>query len=66
MRIKLYVWHNCLTDYTDGVMFALAESVEEAREKILEDCDLSSVVTDLKAEPSVYTKTIGFTVWGGG
>ena len=32
--MKLYVWHDVLTDYTSGVMFALAESPEHARETI--------------------------------
>lgn len=32
--LKLYVWENVLTDYTSGIMFALATSVEEARELI--------------------------------
>jgi len=32
--MKLYVWEYVLTDYTDGIMFALANSVEEARELI--------------------------------
>jgi hypothetical protein len=31
-KLRLYVWENVLTDYTDGIMFALAESVEQARE----------------------------------
>jgi len=29
-ELKLYVWDNVLTDYTDGVAFALAYDVEEA------------------------------------
>lgn len=33
-KLKLYVWEGVLTDYTDGVMFALAHNVEEAREVI--------------------------------
>jgi hypothetical protein len=31
-KLRLYVWENVLIDYTDGIMFALAESVEQARE----------------------------------
>jgi hypothetical protein len=30
-KLKLYVWEDVLTDYTSGVMFALAESEEEPR-----------------------------------
>jgi hypothetical protein len=31
---KLYVWEGVLTDYTDGIIFALAETAEQARESV--------------------------------
>lgn len=62
--MKLFVWHNVLTDWTDGVMFAYANNVEEARKMILLDC--SYVGKDLDQEPSVYENPVGFAVWGGG
>lgn len=62
--MKLFVWHNVLTDWTDGVMFAYANNVEEARKMVLQDCGY--VGKDLDQEPSVYTKPAGFAVWGGG
>jgi len=64
--MKLYVWENVLVDYTDGIMFALANSAEEARAVILEECSLQSVVTDLKSEPRAVDKPEGFIIWGGG
>ena len=32
---KLYLWTDVLADYTPGVMFALADSADEARELIV-------------------------------
>lgn len=63
--LALYVWHDSLTDYTHGVMFALAGSTAEAREQILKNC---AYVPDehLAREPLVYTAPAGFAVWGGG
>lgn len=62
--MKLFVWHNVLTDYTDGVMFAFANNVEEARKVILEDCNY--VGGELYQEPSIYENSVGFAIWGGG
>ena len=64
-NMKLYVWEHVLTDYTSGVMFALATSVEGARQTIIEDCE-GIIVKDLESEPEVYTSVKGFAVWGGG
>ncbi len=63
--LRLYVWHGVLTDYTSGVMFALASSPAAARKAILKKCG-HVPVTDLEQEPLVVTKTEGFAVWGGG
>ena len=62
--MKLFVWHNVLTDWSDGVMFAYANNVEEARKMVLEDCDY--VGAELDQEPTVYEKPVGFAHWGGG
>ena len=75
--MKLYVWDNVLTDYTDGIMFAVAESLEQAREALLEqdrrqfNCNgrnSSSVLRDLEREPKVYdlTEPVCRLVHGGG
>ena len=37
--MKIYLWEKVLTDYTDGAMFAYADSVEEAKELILQHYD---------------------------
>jgi hypothetical protein len=35
MTLKLYVWTGIWTDYTDGLAFAIAESVEEAMRLVI-------------------------------
>lgn len=67
-KLKLFVWHNCLRDYTDGVMFALAYNEEEAREVIRENGGrgMASVEQDLLATPTVYEEPVGHFVYGGG
>ena len=79
-NLKLYVWEDVLSDYTEGIMFALANSAEEAREIILEKaCEfygvedaeytqmsLEPIIRDLKDEPRVFDSEVGFFVVGGG
>jgi hypothetical protein len=64
-NLKLFVWHEALTDYTPGVMFALASSVDEARRMLLSECSYLPDY-DLEKEPAVYETPVGFAVWGGG
>ena len=63
--LKLYVWHDSLTDWTSGVMFALASGPEEARAAI-RAARGSVPKHELEREPTVYDSPIGFAVWGGG
>lgn len=80
--MNLYVWHGVLTDYTDGVMFALAESEEQARQLIWDGYAMNRggdllpwpvpkglrncLYRELMKNPCVYDKPVGFDVWGGG
>ena len=65
--MKLYVWEGVLTDYTDGIMFALANNEDEARKLILDTRDWDCrVETDLEATPDVYDSPVGFSLAGGG
>lgn len=76
-KLKLYVWEDVLCDYTSGVMFALAESVEDARQQILKKgkkialltfgkvVDYETIERDLKQEPKVYKNKMGFFLFGG-
>lgn len=71
--MKLYVWEHVLTDYTDGIMFALAPNVKTARRLILEKAGLwdtpgykeTELYRDLMGVPKVYTESVGFYLYGG-
>ena len=66
-KLKLFVWEGVLTDYTDGVMFALAETKEEAKDIINKRYVFWCVENDLNEyEPDVYDSKVGFAVFGGG
>lgn len=64
-NLKLYVWENVLTDYTDGVMFALATSPEQARELLLKNCSYIPDC-DLNKEPKIVTEPFALAVYGSG
>lgn len=49
--LKLFVWEEVLTDYTDGVMFSLASSKEEAIALILNKAKESPSVMQLHNLP---------------
>lgn len=63
--MKLFVWDSVLCDWTDGIMFALAHSVEEAREMLKKDSYNSE---DLQQEPIVYdlSTPVYRVLFGGG
>ena len=61
-ELKLYVWEDVLEDYRAGIMFALAENAEKAREEILKKMDYEH--TDLRIEPREVTKSEGFYIYG--
>jgi hypothetical protein len=63
-KLKLYVWENVLTDWTPGIMFALASSPDEARALLLKKSP-NIPSWDLAEEPGVITEPEGFVVWGG-
>lgn len=68
-KLKLFVWYGVRQDYTDGIAFALAENVEDAREqirKISDDWEWKGYKGELMNEPKVYTKPFGFWMSGGG
>ena len=64
-NLKLFVWEGVLTDWSSGIMFALATDVEAARAEVLKVCNYVPE-EDLAQEPTVYEVPIGFAVWGGG
>jgi hypothetical protein len=81
-RLRLYVWEGILTDYTDGIAFALAPSVEEARRLAYanlrkgmspswgtymeELAKGDGAAQELSAEPAVFDSPAGFAIYGGG
>ena len=68
-EMKLFVWEGVLTDYTSGIAFALAESVDEARKLILEKyeenngCISDNLISDLNTEPLIIENKEGFYVY---
>ena len=66
-QLKLYVWEEVLTDYTDGIIVVLAHSYEEALEKIEEKEGDGFELTEAKTHPhKVVTRPESFVCWGGG
>jgi len=63
-ELKLFIWEDVLTDYSNGIMFALAEDSEEARDLIEQKMGFRS--DDLAAKPKIVTEKEGFYVYGGG
>jgi hypothetical protein len=67
-KLKLYVWEGILCDYTCGIAFALAESVEEARKLVIEseyEVNRTHVEEDIKGEPKIFDTPKGYVLWGG-
>lgn len=64
-KLKLYVWQNVLTDYTDGMIVAYAANIKAARDQVY-IADPTAYPECLDSEPTVYEEPIAFTVWGGG
>ena len=64
MPLKLYVWEDCLTDWTSGAMFALATSEDEAKAMVLKNCDFVDK-EEFNRPPKVFDSPIGYAIWGG-
>ena len=60
---KLYVWENVLYDNKDGMMIAIAENVEEAREMLLKECNYIPDF-DIKKRPKIIRSKKAFVIWG--
>lgn len=69
-KAYLWVWEGVLTDYTSGVAFSLAPTVEEAVAAVKKaGCDYEGHWEGTKldgVEPFKVSKTTGFYCWGGG
>lgn len=68
--MKLYLWRDVLCNYREGVAFALANSIEEARALIISTAEGNAfteetMIRDLAAEPEIIESSFGFHLWGG-
>ena len=65
--MNLYVWTGVLWDYSPGIMFAKADTVEEARALLRKECAYL-VAEDLAKQPQVFgpDDKCAFYEWGGG
>ena len=66
MALKLFVWQGVLSDYSDGIAFALAESEEQAREMLLKERSSLEDDCEFKNPPDEYETPIAFAINGGG
>ena len=66
-KMKAFVWEDVLTDYTSGMMVAVAPTVEEARAALLKECYYIPE-GDLNQQPKELdlSEAVGFVCWGGG
>ena len=66
-KMKVFVWENVLTDYTSGMMVAIAPTIEEARAALLKECSYIQE-DDLNQQPKELdlSEAVGFVCWGGG
>ena len=66
-KMKMLIWENVLTDYSSGIMVAIAPTIEEARKALLEKCDYIPP-NDLNQPPQEFTcnlpETVAFLCWG--
>ena len=70
--MKLYLWEKVLCDYTCGVIFAIATSLEDARRVARETYKNTYWEAEMESdilEPSRIIELdseFGFCLWGGG
>ncbi len=68
-KLKLYVWHGVLTDWSSGIAFALASSPEEAKQEIMKTGVGDYHWQGLKLDGEdfdEYDEPSGFHLFGGG
>jgi hypothetical protein len=73
--MKLYVWEDVLCSYTCGIAFALAGSLEEAKNLVANHYNANfgwkgdeyKIPNFLEEDdPKIFDAPVGYTVWGGG
>lgn len=63
---KLYIWNDVLEDYTSGIGFAMAESVEQARDLVKEQVSLGYKSEFDKEPDAIYDVPGAGVCYGGG
>lgn len=70
--MKLFLWTNVLRDYSPGVIFAVAETEEQAKELVMQHEDPEGVLPPSfvreemdRNPPQVIEEPFGFWLWGG-
>ena len=78
--MKLFVWKEVLYDFTDGIIFALAEDIDAARKAVIDnhaewwwlpawtwDADAEAEIMSWMTDikPDIYDCTYGFALHGG-
>ena len=63
--MKLFVWEDVLTDWSEGIICVYAENELQARQLLLEKDNLAAKRVE-NITPKVITKPEAFVVWGGG
>ena len=68
--MKMYVWReNFLVDYTSGLAVAVANSIAEARQLLLDeatDWEKPYVDADIASEPEIFDLPVAVFISGGG
>lgn len=71
-KLKMFVWQNVLTDYTDGMIVVLAPDLPTAIQVAEKQCIKSmgyimdSFKKAMSKKPTIVTKPSCFFVYGGG
>ena len=67
--MKLYVWRGVLRSFTSGVVVAMAETAEQARQLALDQAEpweRDTMARDIAREPDeVYDRPAAVHIWGG-
>lgn len=64
-KMRVFVWEDVLTDYTSGMMVAIAPTIEEARAQLLKECHYIPD-RDLNQQPKEFdlSEPAAFVCWG--
>lgn len=66
--LKLFVWTGVLANYSDGIMFAMAHTLEEAQEVLERERDrmgYGDIREIYEKSPEIVNSPKGFIIWGG-